>query len=50
MSEDESHKIAANDESDEDEVEAHGHRVAANEEPKQEGDEDEVEAHSRRVV
>jgi hypothetical protein len=49
MSEDETRRIAANDEPETDEVEAHTRRVAAADEPKQEGDDDEVEAHSRRV-
>lgn len=50
MSEDESRRIARQDD-DPDEVEAHSRRVAQNEEPDKEKDEDdEVEGHGRRVV
>jgi hypothetical protein len=55
MSEDESRKVAAQDE-DTDEVDAHGRRVAANEEAADDDgksedktEDDEVEGHSRRV-
>lgn len=45
MSEDESRRIARGD----DEVEAHGQRIAQNDEATEDED-DEVEAHSRRVA
>ena len=51
MSEDESRKVAAQDE-DSDEVDAHSRRVAANEEAgddDEKSEDDEVEGHSRRV-
>ena len=49
MSEDESRR--ADHEEPEDEVEAHHHKVLANEEPQAEGEEsDEVEAHHMRTV
>jgi len=53
MSEDETRKVAAQDE-DSDEVDAHGRRVAANDEAAaadddEKSEDDEVEGHSRRV-
>jgi hypothetical protein len=48
MSEDEGRRVEAQDD-DSDEVELHGRRVEANQEPGDDGDDDEVEAHTRRV-
>jgi hypothetical protein len=49
MSEDESRRVAAQDEAgDEADTEAHARRVAANEEAADEAEGDDVEAHSRR--
>jgi hypothetical protein len=49
MSEDEARQTEQ--EEPKDEVEGHGRRTAANEEPAQEGDDgDDVEAHSRRTT
>jgi hypothetical protein len=45
MSDDQRPARPAEHDEPQDEVEAHRHRVAANDEPAQEGDDDEVEAH-----